>query len=1004
MKTTRPVIPLAMLLVLLLAPARLGAQTTAITYQGRLTDNGTPASGSYDLRFALYDAASGGSAVGGPVVSAPVEVTNGLFTVTLDFGPGVFTGAARWLELGVRTNGGADPHFILAPRQPITSAPYAVQAANAATAATVTGSVPAGSLTGTLDPARLPASVAVLTNASSQFTGALSARQLSGGTNHQLTGMLGGIGAGRLNTNQAEHAFIGGGYWNSIGSSASNAVVGGGNFNRIEADSWQAGIFTGNGNTIRTNARWSVIAGGGLNVIEAEATEAFIGAGRQHRLRAGGAFIGAGNGNIIEPLSDYAFIGAGSDNRIDTFSVGAVIAGGESHLISTNARAAVIGGGLGNRIETLGQQATIAGGVNNTVHSNGWGGAIGGGRANRIGTNAWFAVVPGGDANSADGKYGFAAGRRAVAAHDGAFVWADATDADFVSTGNNQLLLRASGVVGIGKNNPATALDVNGTVSATAFAGDGAALTGLNAGALQSGTVDAARIPNLDAGKLTTGALADARLSANVARLNSANTFNAGQTIVSGASAGKALVVRGAVAQSGNLQEWQAATTSPVASVSPSGVFTGSGAGLTSLNADQLGSGTVADARLSANVARLNTSPTFTGTVTAGAFLGDGLGLTNLNPASFTSGTFDPARIPDLDAAKITSGTLAEARLPAGVALLAGSPVFTGDVSAARLQVGTAHGLGGLRSTIAGGQNNTNLADYAGVGGGFRNVVQAGASYSRIGGGQLNTIQNDTFYATLGGGIANTIEPFAEQATIAGGGQGSIGTNASQATIGGGNANAIRAGSQGSTISGGTGNAIEAGALSGVIGGGSGNSILAGVASATVGGGFQNTILSGAAYAVIPGGRHALARLSGQAVHAAGRFAANGDAQTSTLVLRQQTTDATQQELFLDGPGGASQRITLASGSTWVFDILVVARSTPGASAGYAIRGVIENSGGTTAFVGSPAVTTLGEDTAAWEIAVEADNSLDALLIKATGEPATTIRWVATVRTVEVMQ
>jgi hypothetical protein len=36
-----------------------GAQTpvgTAFTYQGRLADAGTPAQGSYDLRFTLYDA------------------------------------------------------------------------------------------------------------------------------------------------------------------------------------------------------------------------------------------------------------------------------------------------------------------------------------------------------------------------------------------------------------------------------------------------------------------------------------------------------------------------------------------------------------------------------------------------------------------------------------------------------------------------------------------------------------------------------------------------------------------------------------------------------------------------------------------------------------------------------------------------------------------------------------------------------------------------------------
>jgi len=40
---------------------------TAFTYQGHLSDAATPANGSYDLRFTLFEAASGGSPVGSPV-------------------------------------------------------------------------------------------------------------------------------------------------------------------------------------------------------------------------------------------------------------------------------------------------------------------------------------------------------------------------------------------------------------------------------------------------------------------------------------------------------------------------------------------------------------------------------------------------------------------------------------------------------------------------------------------------------------------------------------------------------------------------------------------------------------------------------------------------------------------------------------------------------------------------------------------------------------------------
>jgi hypothetical protein len=55
-----------------------------------------------------------------------VPVTNGLFTVLLDFG-NVFDGSPRFLDIGVRTNAGS-AFTPLSPRQPITPAPYAITA------------------------------------------------------------------------------------------------------------------------------------------------------------------------------------------------------------------------------------------------------------------------------------------------------------------------------------------------------------------------------------------------------------------------------------------------------------------------------------------------------------------------------------------------------------------------------------------------------------------------------------------------------------------------------------------------------------------------------------------------------------------------------------------------------------------------------------------------------------------------------------------------------------
>lgn len=143
---------------LLLNVQTLTAQTSAFTYQGRLNDNGTPANGNYDLQFALKDAASAGNTVSTPITVAPVAASNGVFTVTLDFTASAFTGAARWLEIGVRTNGSGSPYTTLTPRQPITSTPYAVRAISATTATTATTA--SSVVNGAIGPTQLAAGAA----------------------------------------------------------------------------------------------------------------------------------------------------------------------------------------------------------------------------------------------------------------------------------------------------------------------------------------------------------------------------------------------------------------------------------------------------------------------------------------------------------------------------------------------------------------------------------------------------------------------------------------------------------------------------------------------------------------------------------------------------------------------------------------------------------------------------------------------------------------------------
>jgi hypothetical protein len=73
------------------------------------------------------------------------------------------------------------------------------------------------------------------------------------------------------------------------------------------------------------------------------------------------------------------------------------------------------------------------------------------------------------------------------------------------------------------------------------------------------------------------------------------------------------------------------------------------------------------------------------GALTATTFSGSGAGLTALNATNIASGTLDAARVPDLDAAKITTGTLDAARVPD----LDAAKITTGTLDAARVPTPT---------------------------------------------------------------------------------------------------------------------------------------------------------------------------------------------------------------------------------------------------------------------------------------------------------------------------
>jgi hypothetical protein len=467
-----------LLLILSLQPSTF-AQGTAFTYQGRLNNGGTPVTGVYDLSFTLYNSLDlPDDVIAGPITNSATGITNGIFTVTLDFGAGIFSGAVRLLEIGVRTNG-VGAFVTLSPKQPLTPAPNAFYAGNAGALQNngVTGlrvqALPnTASLSNVVNlvggspknvASGIGATVAGGGASVSGFdfpnTAIADYGTISGGGANLVTSGYGTIGGGWGNTaNGIQGATIGGGYFNTASgnfsaisagqyniASGAEAFIGGGQGNL--ASGFAASIGGGTGNAIQAGSTNSVINGGFQNAI-ASGGYATIGGGFQN---SGGGFYSTVAGGVGCAATNYAATVSGGEVNSSS-GISSTVSGG-SHNAATNSFAA-IGGGAGN---TAGDFAATVGGGQNNIAS-GPRAVVGGGRANIADANAAaigggsenhasgdHAFIAGGQAYIAGGAYSFAAGQQAQALHQGAFVWADSQIATFSSTAIDSFNVRARG-------------------------------------------------------------------------------------------------------------------------------------------------------------------------------------------------------------------------------------------------------------------------------------------------------------------------------------------------------------------------------------------------------------------------------------------------------------------------------------------------------------------------------------------------------------------------------
>jgi len=282
---------------LVMAPAQTLAGN-AFSYQGYLTDGGSPANGVYDFFFSLYADAAGTQWVTDAAAVGDVTVVDGLFTVPVDvtvsgLGDVYFylNGDARWLRIGVRPGASTGAYTYLSPLQPLTPAPYALALPGLNTVQNgISANIIGGYSWNYVDPNVVGATI--------------GGGGHDGGGQNKVYGDYATVGGGRINHAYQNDDTVGGGASNT--ADGGDATVGGGEGNTAGAAC--AVVAGGCGNV--ADASLTTVAGGDVNYATAE--RATIGGGSGNS--ASGPFSTIGGGQSNTASGSHATVPGGYDN------------------------------------------------------------------------------------------------------------------------------------------------------------------------------------------------------------------------------------------------------------------------------------------------------------------------------------------------------------------------------------------------------------------------------------------------------------------------------------------------------------------------------------------------------------------------------------------------------------------------------------------------------------------------------------------------------------------